>query len=144
MSASYRFTPRKIACLSFTTFLRLRPLILFNHLLSHNDLRIPLSGFDAKTTHRHAPFLLVALQEAIFQFTIQNVKIRMYKIIILPVDLCLCETWSLTFTEECRLRVFDNRVLRRIFGLKRHEVIRVCKEELYALYSSPNIITVIK
>jgi hypothetical protein len=68
----------------------------------------------------------------------------MYKIIILPVDLCVCETWSLTFTEERRLRVFDNRVLRRIFGLKRHEVIRVCKEELYALYSSPNIIRVVK
>jgi hypothetical protein len=50
--------------------------------------------------------------------------------------------------EECRLRVFENRVLRRIFGLERDEVTgewrRLHKKELYALYSSPNIIRVIK
>jgi hypothetical protein len=48
--------------------------------------------------------------------------IRIYKTIILPVVLYGCETWSLTLREEQRLRVFENRVLRSIFGLKRDEV----------------------
>jgi hypothetical protein len=60
-----------------------------------------------------------------------------------------CETWSLTLREECRLRVFENKVLRRIFGPKRDEVTgewrRLHNKELYALYSSPStIIRVIK
>jgi hypothetical protein len=46
-------------------------------------------------------------------------SIRIYKTIILPVVLYECETWSLTLREEHRLRVFENRVLRKIFGLKR-------------------------
>jgi hypothetical protein len=46
----------------------------------------------------------------------KNVKIKIYRIIILSVVLYGCETWSLTLREECRLRVFENRVLRRIFG----------------------------
>jgi hypothetical protein len=66
---------------------------------------------------------------------------------ILPVVLYGCESWSLTLREECRLRVFVNRVLRRIFGPKRDEVRgewrRLHNKELYALYSSPNIIRVI-
>ena len=66
----------------------------------------------------------------------------------MPVVLYGYETWSLTLREERRLRVFENKVLRRIFGLKRDEVTgewrRLHKEELYALYSSPNIIRVIK
>jgi hypothetical protein len=48
-----------------------------------------------------------------------NVKITIYRTIILPVVLYGCETWSLTFRPECRLRVFENKVLRRIFGPKR-------------------------
>jgi hypothetical protein len=52
----------------------------------------------------------------------KNVKIRIYNTIILPVVLYGCETWSLTLREEHRLRVFENRVLRRIFGPKRAEV----------------------
>jgi hypothetical protein len=52
----------------------------------------------------------------------KNLKIRIYKTIILPVVLHGCETWSLTLREEHRLRVFENRVLRRIFGPKRDEV----------------------
>jgi hypothetical protein len=52
----------------------------------------------------------------------KNLKIRIYKTIILPVVLYGCETWSLTLREEHRLRVFENRVLRRIFGPKRNEV----------------------
>jgi hypothetical protein len=54
----------------------------------------------------------------------KNLKIRIYKTIILPVVLYGCKTWSLTLREEHRLRVFENRVLRRIFGPKRDEVTR--------------------
>ena len=49
-------------------------------------------------------------------------KIKIYRIVILPVVLYGCETWSLTLREECRLRVFENRVLRSIFGSKGDEV----------------------
>ena len=59
-----------------------------------------------------------------------------------------CETWSLTLREERRLRVFEKRVLRRIFGPKRDEVTgewrKLHNEELNDLYSSPNIFRVIK
>ena len=59
-----------------------------------------------------------------------------------------CETWSLTLREKRRLRVFENRVLRRIFGLRRHEVKgewkKLHNEELNDLYYSPNIVRVIK
>jgi hypothetical protein len=68
--------------------------------------------------------------------------------IILPVVLYGCETWSLTLKEEYRLRVFDYRVLRRIFGPKRDEVTgewrKLHKEELHDLYSSPSIIRILK
>jgi hypothetical protein len=52
----------------------------------------------------------------------RNLKVKIYKTIILPVVLYGCETWSLTLREEHRLRVFENRVLRGIFGPKRDEV----------------------
>jgi hypothetical protein len=52
----------------------------------------------------------------------RNLKVKIYKIIILPVLLYGCETWSLTLRDKHRLRVFENRVLRRIFGPKRDEV----------------------
>jgi hypothetical protein len=55
-------------------------------------------------------------------FLSKNVKIRIYRIIILPVVLYGCETWSLTLKEEHRLKVLENRVLRRIFGSKRDAV----------------------
>jgi hypothetical protein len=78
----------------------------------------------------------------------KNVKMRIYKTILLPVVLYGCETWSLTLREEHRLRVFENRVLRRIFGLKRDEVIKgqrkAHNEKLHDLYSSPSIIAMIK
>jgi hypothetical protein len=51
----------------------------------------------------------------------KNLKIKIYKTVILPVVLYGCETWSLTLREENELRVFENRVLRRIFGPKREE-----------------------
>jgi hypothetical protein len=60
-------------------------------------------------------------ESLVFQFTIQNVKIKIYRTIILPVVLYGCESWSLTLRKECRLRFFENRVLRRIFGPKRDE-----------------------
>jgi len=52
----------------------------------------------------------------------KNLKIKIYRTIILPVVLYECETWSLTLKEEHRLRVYENRVLRRVFGPKRDEV----------------------
>jgi hypothetical protein len=75
-------------------------------------------------------------------------KIKIYTTTVSAVLLHGCETWSLIMREECRLTVFENRVLRRIFGPKREKVTlewrRLHNEELYALYSSPNIIRVIK
>jgi hypothetical protein len=77
----------------------------------------------------------------------KNVKVRIYKTLILPVVLYGCETWSLTVKEEHKLRVFENRVLR-IFGPKRDGVTRVLRklhnEELHNLYYSPSIIRIIK
>ena len=72
----------------------------------------------------------------------------MHRTIILSVVLYGCETWSLILREERRLRVFENRVLRRIFGPKRDEVTgewrKLHNEELNNLYSSPNIVRLIK
>ena len=66
----------------------------------------------------------------------------------MPVVLCGCETWSLMLREERRLKVFENRVLRRIFGSKRDEVTvewrKLHNEELNDLYCSPNVVLVIK
>jgi hypothetical protein len=77
----------------------------------------------------------------------KHVKIRIYKTIILPVVLYGCETWSLKVREEHRLRVFENRVLRRVFGPKGDEVIggwrKLHNEELHNLYSSSSIIRII-
>jgi len=74
--------------------------------------------------------------------------LKIYRTIILPVVLYGCETWSLILREEHRLRVFENRVLRRIFGAKRDEVKgewkKLYNEELNDLYTSPNIVQVIK
>jgi hypothetical protein len=78
----------------------------------------------------------------------RNVKVKIYKTIILPLVLHGCETWFLTLREENRLRVFENRVLRRIFGPKKDEVTgerrKLHNEELHILYSSPNIIRQIR
>jgi hypothetical protein len=76
-----------------------------------------------------------------------NLNIKTYKTAILPIVLYGCETWSLTLKEEHRLRVFENRMLRRIFGPKREEdgsCRKFHNDELHSLYSSPNIVRVIK
>jgi hypothetical protein len=73
---------------------------------------------------------------------------KIYRTVILPVVLFGCETWMLWLKEECSMRVLKNRVLRRIFRLKRDEVTgewrRLHNEELYDLYYSLNIFWVIK
>jgi hypothetical protein len=78
----------------------------------------------------------------------RNVKVKIYKTIILTVVLYGCEIWSLTLREEHRLRVFENRVLRRMFGPKKGEVSgewrKSQNEEIHNLYSCPNIIRQIK
>jgi hypothetical protein len=87
-------------------------------------------------------------EPSIFSSTAKNVKIRIYKTIILPVVLYRCETWSLTLREEHRLRVLENRVLRRIFGPRSDGVMggwrKLHNEELRDLYLSRSIIVIIK
>ena len=77
----------------------------------------------------------------------RNIKIKIYRTIILPVVLYGCVTWSLIVREERSLMVFENRVLRRIFGPKRNEVMgewrKLDNKELNDLYSSPSIFRVI-
>jgi hypothetical protein len=76
-----------------------------------------------------------------------NLKIKTHKIVMSPSVLYGCETWFLTLREEYRLRVFENRVLRRIFGLKRGEDRswrKLHNDELHGLYFSPTIVRVIK
>jgi hypothetical protein len=76
----------------------------------------------------------------------KNLKMKIYRIVISPFVLFVCETWSLTLREERRLRVSENRVLRRTFGPKGDEVEwrKLHNKELNELYSSPNIVRVIK
>ena len=78
----------------------------------------------------------------------KNLKIKIYRTIILPVVLHGCEIWSLTLRERRRLRVFENRVFRRVFGPKRDEMTgewrKQHNEELNDLYFLPNIMRVVK
>jgi hypothetical protein len=78
----------------------------------------------------------------------RNIRIRIYKTIILPLVLKGCETWALALREEHRLRVFEDRLLRKIFGPKRNEVTgewrKLHNKELRDLYSSPSIIRIMK
>jgi len=76
----------------------------------------------------------------------KNIKVNIYRIIILPAVLYGCETWSLILREERRLRVFEYRVLRRVFGPKRDDVTgewrKLHNEEINDLYYSPTIFRV--
>ena len=78
----------------------------------------------------------------------KKLKFKKYRTIILPVVLYGCGNWSLKLRGERRLRVFENRVLRRVFGPKRDEVTKkwrkLYNEELSDLYSLPNIVRVVK
>jgi hypothetical protein len=81
-------------------------------------------------------------------FLSKNIKIKIYRTILLPLVLYGCETWSLKLREERRMGVFENRVLRKMFGPKRDEVTgawrKVHNEELNVLYFSPNIVRLVK
>jgi hypothetical protein len=78
-------------------------------------------------------------------YSVQHIEIKIHRTIILSVVLYGCETWSLTLREEHRLRVFENRVVRKIFGPKREEVTGLWRqlnsEKLRVLYFSPDIIS---
>ena len=103
--------------------------------------------FVSSRKHTYAAVIFTLL---VFQFAIQKVKDQdiQCRTIILPVVLYGCETWSLSLREERRLRVFENRVLRRVLGPKRDEVTgewrKLHNEELSDMYSLPNIVRVVK
>jgi hypothetical protein len=94
--------------------------------------------------------MLAIIQSKIFlssRLISKNLKIRIYKPVILPIVLYGCETWSFTLREEHSLRVFENKMLRKIFGPKSEEDDswrKLHNDELHSLYSSPNIVRVIK
>jgi hypothetical protein len=85
---------------------------LTNHKDTHDEIKSRLNS-------RNACFYSV--QNFSSRLISENLKIKIYKPIILPVVLYECETWSLTLGEEHRLSIFENRLLRKIFGPKREE-----------------------
>jgi len=88
-----------------------------------------------------------SVQNLLFSHLIsKNLKIKIYKTVILPIVLDGHTTWSLTLREEHKVRVFENRVLKRIFGPKKEEDgswRKLHDDELHSLYSSPNIVRVL-
>ena len=84
----------------------------------------------------------------LFSSSLLSKNLKIFRTIILPVVLYGCETWALILREEHRLRVFENKVLRRVFGSKRDEVTgewrKLHNEKLSDLYSLPNIVWVVK
>jgi hypothetical protein len=116
--------------------------LLSYSLLSKN---LKINALNAELNHI---CYLLALLGAHHILHMSRIRVKIYRTIILPVVSYGCETWSLTLSEEHGLRVFENRVLRIIFGPKRDEVTgerrKLHNEELNGLYSSPNIVWVIK
>ena len=88
------------------------------------QLYIVLLTVQYRSSYRNTNriFILCKITCYTISFIAYRFTERIYRIIILPVELYGCETWSLTLWEERRLRVFENRVLRRIFWPKRDEV----------------------
>ena len=101
-------------------------------LTNQNSIREEVSRFKSVNACYHS--VQISLYSSLLS---TNVKIKVYKTIILPVVSYGCKTWSLTFREVRRLRVFENRVLKRIFGPKRNEVTgewrRLHNKKLYVL-----------
>ena len=118
--------------------------------MNHNTFIFPLrpTRQTAAQIAVRECLLLFGAESFVFQFAFTNLKIKIYTTIISPVVLYGCETWSLILREERRLRVFENRMLRGIFGPKRGDVTgkwrKLHNEELSDLYCSPNIVRVIK
>ena len=122
-----------------------------------NSLTVYSVKFGVKRALNLIPYYFHSLGNACY-YSVQNLlsssllsktlKIKIYRNILLPVVLYGCETWSLTLREERRLRVFENRVLRKVFGPKRDEVTgkwrKLHNEELSDLYFLPNIVRVVK
>jgi hypothetical protein len=106
-----------------------------NQNLVQRENKMRLNSGNACLTHSPEPLSSYVLSK--------NIKIRIYNTVILPMVLYGCETWSLTLTKEHRVRMFEYRVLRRIFGPKRDEVMgewrEMHNEELHDLYSSPSM-----
>jgi hypothetical protein len=115
----------------------------FNFKPNHNDIHDEIkSRLNSGSPHYHS------VQDLLSSCLIsKNLKINIYRTVILPVVLYGCKAWSLTLREEHRLRVFENRLLRRIFGPKRDENRswrKLLNDELHNLYSSLDIVRVIK
>ena len=87
--------------------------------------------------------VIIHLKKFYRHLLFKKLKVNTYKTIILLVALYGCETWYLTFREEHRLRVFENKVLRKSFGAKRNEITgewrKLHNSALHSLYSSQNI-----
>ena len=104
-----------------------------------------LTKFHERELSRLKVYNTVAQRIVLYRSDIQD-KRKHYNVIIFKGIVRVlhgCETWSLTLREECRLRVFENRIPRRIFGLKRGDNggwRRLHNEELHSLYRSPNIV----
>ena len=125
-------------------------------MIANEDVRIGINPYETLKNFKYLGSLMTnqnSIQEEIkcrlkagnscyysvqtLLFLSKNLKIKIYKTIILPVMLYGCETWYLTLREESRLRVFENRILRRIFGPKRDENgqgRRLHNEEFHSLY----------
>ena len=78
----------------------------------------------------------------------RKLKLKIYRTVILPVILYGCESWSTTVADEQKLRVFENKILRKIYGPKRDEMTgewrRLHNEELHGLYDSPDVVKIMK
>jgi hypothetical protein len=101
------------------------------------------SSLKSGNVFYHSPRILLSCS-----LLSKNIRIEIYRNLILPVGLYGCETWSVTSRKEQRLRVFENSLLRKILGSRKEEITveegRMHTEELYNLYCSPNIIRVVK